>query len=86
MLSLFFFIDRLCRLLSIFRPGQDAKLIVFSFHRCCALIGKVTNLDILSFLSCCDKHKIHTQLTVCSLCMFSSGVSSFFVLALQGGP
>ena len=25
-----FFIDRLCRLLSIFRPGQDAKLIVFS--------------------------------------------------------
>ena len=29
MLSLFFFIDRLCRLLSIFRPGQDAKLIVF---------------------------------------------------------
>ena len=24
-----FFIDRLCRLLSIFRPGQDAKLIVF---------------------------------------------------------
>ena len=31
MLSLFFFsIDQLCRLLSIFRPGQDAKLIVFS--------------------------------------------------------
>ena len=31
MLSLFFFfIDRLCQLLSIFRPGQDAKLIVFS--------------------------------------------------------
>ena len=30
MLSLFF-IDRLCRLLSIFRPGQDAKLIVFFF-------------------------------------------------------
>ena len=29
MLSLFFFIDRLCRSLSIFRPGQDAKLIVF---------------------------------------------------------
>ena len=29
MLSLFF-INRLCRLLSIFRPGQDAKLIVFS--------------------------------------------------------
>ena len=29
MLSLFFFIDRLCRLISIFRPGQDAKLIVF---------------------------------------------------------
>ena len=55
-------------------------------HQCCALIGKVTNLDILSFLSCSDKHKIHTQLTVCSLCMFSSGVSSFFVLALQGGP
>ena len=27
MLSLFFFIDRLCRLISIFRPGQDAKLI-----------------------------------------------------------
>ena len=27
----FFFIDRLCRLLSIFRPGQDAKLIVFFF-------------------------------------------------------
>ena len=26
----FYFIDRLCRLLSIFRPGQDAKLIVFS--------------------------------------------------------
>ena len=26
-----FFIDRLCRLLSIFRPGQDAKLIVFFF-------------------------------------------------------
>ena len=25
-----FFIDRLCRSLSIFRPGQDAKLIVFS--------------------------------------------------------
>ena len=32
MLSLFFFIDRLCRLLSIFRPGQDAKLIVFFFQ------------------------------------------------------
>ena len=31
MLSLCFFIDRLCRLLSIFRPGQDAKLIVFFF-------------------------------------------------------
>ena len=31
MLSLFFFIDRLCRSLSIFRPGQDAKLIVFFF-------------------------------------------------------
>ena len=30
MLSLFF-IDRLCRSLSIFRPGQDAKLIVFFF-------------------------------------------------------
>ena len=31
MLSLFFFfIDRLSRLLTIFRPGQDAKLIVFS--------------------------------------------------------
>ena len=29
MLSMIFFIDRLCRLLSIFRPGQDAKLIVF---------------------------------------------------------
>ena len=29
MLSLFFFFDRLCRSLSIFRPGQDAKLIVF---------------------------------------------------------
>ena len=29
MLSLFFFIDRLCRLISIIRPGQDAKLIVF---------------------------------------------------------
>ena len=29
MLSLFF-TDRLCRSLSIFRPGQDAKLIVFS--------------------------------------------------------
>ena len=29
MLSLFL-IDRLCRLISIFRPGQDAKLIVFS--------------------------------------------------------
>ena len=28
MLSLFL-IDRLCRLISIFRPGQDAKLIVF---------------------------------------------------------
>ena len=27
--SFFFFIDRRCRLLSIFRPGQDAKLIVF---------------------------------------------------------
>ena len=27
-----FFIDRLCRLLSIFRPGQDAKLIVFFFQ------------------------------------------------------
>ena len=33
MLSLFFFIDRLCRLLSIFRPGQDAKLIVFSLKK-----------------------------------------------------
>ena len=33
MLSLFFFIDRLCRLLSIFRPGQDAKLIVFFFSK-----------------------------------------------------
>ena len=32
MLSLFFFIERLCRLLSIFRPGQDAKLIVFFFQ------------------------------------------------------
>ena len=31
MLSLFFFIDRLCRLLSTFRPGQDAKLIFFFF-------------------------------------------------------
>ena len=32
MLALFFFIDRLCRSLSIFRPGQeDAKLIVFFF-------------------------------------------------------
>ena len=31
MLSLCFFIDRLCRLLSTFRPGQDAKLIVFFF-------------------------------------------------------
>ena len=30
MLSLFFFINRLCRLISIFSPGQDAKLIVFS--------------------------------------------------------
>ena len=29
MLSLFL-IGRLCRLISIFRPGQDAKLIVFS--------------------------------------------------------
>ena len=29
MLSLFL-IDRLCRLISILRPGQDAKLIVFS--------------------------------------------------------
>ena len=29
MLSLFL-IDRICRLISIFRPGQDAKLIVFS--------------------------------------------------------
>ena len=25
--------DRLCRLLSIFRPGQDAKLIVFFFSK-----------------------------------------------------
>ena len=33
MLSLFFFIDRLCRLLSILRPGQDAKLIVFFFSK-----------------------------------------------------
>ena len=33
MLSLFFFIDRLCRLLTIFRPGQDAKLIVFSLKK-----------------------------------------------------
>ena len=32
MLSLYF-IDRLCRLLSIFRPGQDAKLIVFFFSK-----------------------------------------------------
>ena len=32
MLSLFF-IDRLCRSLSIFRPGQDAKLIVFFFFK-----------------------------------------------------
>ena len=30
MLSLFFFIFRLSRQISIFRPGQDAKLIVFS--------------------------------------------------------
>ena len=30
MIIIVFFIDRLCRLLSIFRPGQDAKLIVFS--------------------------------------------------------
>ena len=29
MLSLFL-IDQLCRLIPIFRPGQDAKLIVFS--------------------------------------------------------
>ena len=33
MLSLFFFIVRLCRLISIFRPGQDAKLIVFFFSK-----------------------------------------------------
>ena len=26
-------IDRLCRLISIFRPGQDAKLIVYSFKK-----------------------------------------------------
>ena len=32
MLSLFFFfIDRLCRLISIFRPDRDAKLIVSFF-------------------------------------------------------
>ena len=42
MLSLFFFIDRLCRLLSIFRPGQDAKLIVFFFFK----IKKRENLQI----------------------------------------
>ena len=29
----FFFIDRLCRLLPVFRPGQDAKLIVFFFFK-----------------------------------------------------
>ena len=48
MLSLFFyhrcyhcfFIDRLCRLLSIFRPGQDAKLIVFFFFFFSKLIKK----------------------------------------------
>ena len=33
MLSLFFFIDRLCRLLPVFRPGQDTKLIVFFFFQ-----------------------------------------------------
>ena len=35
MLSLFFFFlsFRLCRSLSIFRPGQDAKLIVFFFFQ-----------------------------------------------------
>ena len=40
MLSLFFFIDRLCRLLSIFRPGQDAKLIVFFFFKIKKILKK----------------------------------------------
>ena len=58
MLSLFFFIDRLCRSLSIFRPGQDAKLIVFFFSK---LIKKnkkkkkikkrINNVIIVFFLS-----------------------------------
>ena len=33
MLSLYFFIDRLCRLISIFRPDRDAKLIVSFFKK-----------------------------------------------------
>ena len=47
MLSLFFFIDRLCRLLSIFRPGQDAKLIVFSLN-----FDKVGSNGLGAFGSC----------------------------------
>ena len=44
MLSLFFFfIERLCRLLSIFRPGQDAKLIVFFFFQNKKKILKIKN-------------------------------------------
>ena len=33
MLSLFFFIDRQCRLISIFSPDRDAKLIVSFFKK-----------------------------------------------------
>ena len=33
MLSLFFFIVRLCRLISIFRPGQDALIVFFFFSK-----------------------------------------------------
>ena len=45
MLSLFFFsIDRLCRLISIFRPDRDAKLIV-SFFLNNTATGNITALN-----------------------------------------
>ena len=52
MLSLFL-IDRLCRLISIFRPGQDAKLIVFLkiIKRIKKKIKKRINNVIIVFLS-----------------------------------
>ena len=52
MLSLFFFIDRLCRLLSIFRPGQDAKLIVFFSKLIKKNINKVQKKKIKQCYHC----------------------------------